>query len=321
MVLTLNRHRINFPNTLANLLVLISSLGVSIFGNIRIGLVILTGGLFIFFLPSIKFNKLTISSYFLIALNAYFFIDAYILESPSSLYLFKDFVYLILFDLLLKYRMKHSKSVYLIAFCGSILSIFLNQIFQDSIIGVFSPAFGIPRIISVSTVMLSLFLLFKYVGLFEKLFILFATLITFSMASYVLYLLYLLKKIPVLLISGLILLILNFNFEENELYMLIKQQKEKSIENKVNDSKSSVNTVGEYEIAEVLSIELYQNSGIVFSILVTFFLTFYIYIISRSCLFTAFSWIILSSNPMPLILILIIANLLNISNNENKEYS
>jgi hypothetical protein len=308
-------------NILANLLVLITVLGVSAFDSIRAALVVLAAGLFVLFLPKFKINRFTFSTYFLIVLNIYFFFGAYVLESPSSLWLFKNFVYLILFDLLLKYRMKHSMSVYLIAICVSILSIILNQIFQDSIIGVFSPAFGIPRIISVSTVILSLFLLFKYVGFIEKLFILFATLITFSMSTYVLYLLYLLKKTPVLLFSGLILLILNFNFEENELYMLIKQQKEASIENKINDSKSSFNTGGEYEIAEVLSIELYQNSGIIFSILVTFFLMFYIHSISRSWMFTAFTLILISSNPTPLILILIIANLLKISNNENKKYS
>lgn len=317
----IKRFTIYPPNILANLLVLITALGVSAFGSIRIGLIVLLAGISILFLPKIKINKFTFSTYFLILLNTYFFFGAYIFRNPSSLYLFKDFVYLIMFDLILKYRMKYSKSVYYITICISLLTLFLNQMFHKDIIGAYSPAFGIPRIVSVSIVTLALFLLFNYVGFLEKLFVLFATLLTFSTASYVVYFLYLVKRIPILFIVGLTLFILNFNFEENELYQLVKTQKEKSIENKINDSKTSINAEGEYEIAEALSVELYQNSGIIFSIIVTAFLTFYMYNISRSWMFTVFSWILISSNPTPLVLILIIANLLNISNNENKEYS
>jgi hypothetical protein len=226
-----------------------------------------------------------------------------------------------MFDLILKYRMKYSKSVYYITIGISLLALVLNQMFHENIIGSYSPAFGIPRFVSVSIVTLALFLLFNYVGFLEKLFVLFATLLTFSMASYAVYFLYLVKRIPILFIVGLTLFILNFNFEENELFQLVKAQKEKSIENKINDSKTSINAEGEYEIAEALSVELYQNSGIIFSIIVTAFLTFYMFNISRSWMFTTFSWILISSNPTPLVLILIIANLLNISNNENKEYT
>jgi hypothetical protein len=320
MEFTLKRLRICPPNILANLLVLITALGVSVFSGLRTGLVVLVVALFLVFLPKIKINKFTFSTYFLILLNIYFFFGAFVLNSPSSLYLFKDFVYLIVFDLILKCRMRYSKSVYYITMVISILTLVLNQVFQKDIIGAFSPAFGVPRILSVSIMSLTLFLLFNYVGLIEKIFILFATILTFSMSSYVVYFLYLLRRIPILFVGGLTLFILNFNFEENELYQLIKLQKEKSIENKINDSKVTAAEFNEYEIAEVLSVELYQNSGFLFSVVVTSFLTFYMYKISRSWLFTAFSWILISSNPTPLILILIIANHLNISNNENKEY-
>ncbi len=217
--------------------------------------------------------------------------------------------------------MKYSKTVFYITIIMSILTLTLNQLFQKDVIGMFSPAFGIPRILSVSTVILLLLLLFNYTKWYHKIFVLFSTLISFSLANYVIYILYLVKKIPILFITGATLFLLTFNFEENELYQIVKTQKEKSIENKINDSKSSINAEGEYEIAEVLSVELYQNSGILFSVIVTAFLTFYLYSISGSWMFTGFSWIMISSNPTPLIYVFIIANLLNISNNENKEYS
>ena len=202
--------------------------------------------------------------------------------------------------------MKYSKTVFYITIIMSILTLTLNQLFQKDVIGMFSPAFGIPRILSVSTVILLLLLLFNYTKWYHKIFVLFSTLISFSLANYVIYILYLVKKIPILFITGATLFLLTFNFEENELYQIVKTQKEKSIENKINDSKSSINAEGEYEIAEVLSVELYQNSGILFSVIVTAFLTFYLYSISGSWMFTGFSWIMISSNPTPLIYVFII---------------
>ncbi len=310
-----------FPSALANLLVIIISLGVSQLHVIRYGFIALTVLLFVLYLRQLKFNKFVFSTYFLFILNIYFAIGAFLFKSPSSLWLLKNFAYLIIFDLFIKYRMKYSKTVFYITIIMSILTLTLNQLFQKDVIGMFSPAFGIPRILSVSTVILLLLLLFNYTKWYHKIFVLFSTLISFSLANYVIYILYLVKKIPILFITGATLFLLTFNFEENELYQIVKTQKEKSIENKINDSKSSINAEGEYEIAEVLSVELYQNSGILFSVIVTAFLTFYLYSISGSWMFTGFSWIMISSNPTPLIYVFIIANLLNISNNENKEYS
>jgi hypothetical protein len=203
----------------------------------------------------------------------------------------------------------------------AILTLILNQLFQKDIIGMYSPAFGISRILSVSTVIILLFLLFNFTKWYHKIFILFSTLISFSLANFVIYIFYLVKKIPIIFITGSALFLLTFNFEENELYQIVKTQKEQSIENKFNDSKADATKYDEYEIAEILSVELYQNSGIFFSIIVTIFLIFYMYSISRSWIFITFSWIMISSNPTPLVLIFIIANLFNISKNENKEYS
>ena len=164
------------------------------------------------------------------------------------------------------------------------------------------------------------FLLFKHVKFYQKVFIFLTTFISFSASNFFLYLIYILKSIPLITFLSITIFILTFNFENNDLFQLVKQQKEISFENKINDTEK-IDKYTEYEIAEVLSVELFQNSGLVFSILVTSFLILYIYNISRNWLFSFFSFIMISSNPMPLILILIIANLLNISNNENKTYS
>ena len=320
-MITRPRFILYFPNALANLLVIIISLGVSQLHLIRNGFFVLIALLFVLFIGQLKFNKFVFSTYFLFVLNIYFAIGAFLFHSPSSLWLLKNFAYLIIFDLFIKYRMKNSKSIFYITIIMAILTLTLNQFYQKDIIGMFSPAFGISRILSVSTVIVLLFLLFNYTKWYHKVFILFSTLISFSLANFVIYILYLVKKIPIIFITGSALFLLNFNFEENELYQIVKTQKEKSIENKINDSKVVASEYDEYEIAEVLSLELYQNSGIIFSIIVTAFLIFYMYSISRSWMFTGFSLIMISSNPTPLIFVFIIANLLNISNNENKEYS
>lgn len=311
------RLRIYLPNLLANLLIVITALGVSVFQDIRAILAILAAGLFISFLPKMKINKFTIDTYILVIISIYFFLSAYLFNNPSSLYLFKDFVYLIFFDLLIKNRMKYSKSIYYITLVISILTLILNQVYQAGIIGSYSPAFGVPRILSISVSTLALFFLFRNVGFIEKLYITFATLVTFSASSYAILFLYCLKRIPILLTLGFTILVLNFDFEGNELYQMVKAQKELSIENKINDSKVEFSEYSEYEIAEVLSVELYQNSGIIFAFFTTTFLTLYIYRASKSWIFTTFSWILISSNPTPLILILIIGNILKVTNNEN----
>ena len=311
------RLRIYLPNLLANSLIVITALGVSVFQDIRSILAILAAGLFIAFLPKMKINMFTFDTYFLIVVSIYFFLSAYLFSNPSSLYLFKDFVYLIFFDLLIKHRLKHSKSIYYITLVISILTLILNQVYQAGIIGAYSPAFGVPRILSISVSTLALFFLFKHVGVIEKLYITFATLITFSAASYAILFLYFLKRTPILLTIGLVIFVLNFDFEGNKLYQKVKAQKELSIENKINDSKVEFSGYSDYEIAEVLSVELYQNSGIIFAIFTTTFLTLYIYRASRSWVFTTFAWILLSSNPTPLIIILLIGNILKVTNNEN----
>ncbi len=320
-MITRPRFILYFPNALANLLVISISLGVSQLHLIRNGFIVLTVLLFVLFIRQLKLNNFVFSTYFLFLLNIYFAIGAFIFHSPSSLWLFKNFGYLIIFDLFIKYRMKNTKSVFYITIIMAFLTLTLNQLFQKGIIGTFSPAFGISRILSVSTVIILLFLLFNYTKWYHKIFILFSILISFSLANFIIYILYFVKKIPIIFITVSAVFLLTINFEENELYQLVKTQKEMSIENKMNDIKVLSSEYDEYEIAEVLSVELYQNSGFFFSIIVTAFLIFYIYSISRSWTFTTFSMIMISSNPTPLIFIFILANLLNISNNENKEYS
>ncbi len=312
--------RIHLPNALANLLVIITSLGVSQLHFVR-NFFIIIFFLFLFtFNNYLKFNKFTIYTLLLIILNLYFAIGALLFDSISSLWLLKDFIYLVLFDLVIKFRIKNSKTIYYILIIFATSTIIIDQIFQSDILGVYSPAFGFPRIYSVAAVALLFFLLFKHVQLYQKVFIFLTTFISFSASNLFLYLIYILKSIPIITFLSVTIFILTFNFENNELFQLVKQQKEISFENKINDTEK-IEKYKDYEIAEVLSVELYQNSGLIFSIIVTLFIILYIYNISKSWLFSFFSFIMVSSNPMPLILILIIANLLNISNNENKKYS
>jgi hypothetical protein len=316
----LQKLRIHLPNALANLLVIITSLGVSQLHFVR-NFFIIIFFLFLFtFNNYLKFNKFTIYTLLLIILNLYFAIGALLFDSISSLWLLKDFIYLVLFDLVIKFRIKNSKTIYYILIIFATSTIIIDQIFQSDILGVYSPAFGFPRIYSVAAVALLFFLLFKHVQLYQKVFIFLTTFISFSASNLFLYLIYILKSIPIITFLSVTIFILTFNFENNELFQLVKQQKEISFENKINDTEK-IEKYKDYEIAEVLSVELYQNSGLIFSIIVTLFIILYIYNISKSWLFSFFSFIMVSSNPMPLILILIIANLLNISNNENKKYS
>lgn len=322
MFLRIPKIQIHLPNALANMLVIITALGVSAFHGVRYALIVLTILLLILYIKKIHINKFRLSTFFLIVLNIYFAISALIFRNPSSSWLFKNFVYLIVFDLLIMERLKFSKSIFYIILVLSILTLTLNLLFQKDFIGMYSPAFGVPRILSVSTITLTLFLLFNYTKFYHKLFILFTTILSFSLATFLVYILYLLKRFPFLLIGGLIIIILlNFNFSENELFTNIMHQKEKSFDNKLNDIKVSIDDEGKYEISEVLSVELYHNAGILFSIVVTTFLSFYIYKNSGSWMFTLFSWIFISSNPTPLILVLIIANFYKISNNENQDYT
>lgn len=310
----------NYPNLFSNLLIIIIVLGSSVYINTRYFFFLILFFVFLISISKIKLNKPIFSTYFLMVLNIYFLFDSIIFNDPSSSYLFKTFIYVLVFDLFLKSKLINSKSFFYIILFFSALTLILNLSYSKGIFGNYSDAFNFPRVISISMVSLPLLLLFNYVNIYHHLFIFFSTFITFSGAAYLLYFVIIFRNFPLFILITLFVIFMNFSFEDYELINQFIEQKQISFDKKIGNVTSNLDGFNQYEISETLSIELYHNGGFLFSTLVSLFLINYIYINSGSILFSFFSLILISSNPFPLILLLIIANFLKISkkNYENR---
>tara|TARA_B100000965_G_scaffold405264_1_gene438630 strand:- start:849 stop:1814 length:966 start_codon:yes stop_codon:yes gene_type:complete len=317
MEYNLNRNfSFNYPNLISNLLIIIIFLGTSVYINTRYFFFLILFIVFIVSISKIRLNKPVFSTYFLIVINIYFLFDSIIFNDPSSSYLFKTFIYVLIFDLFLKSNLINSKSFFYIFLLFSALTLILNLLYSKGIFGTYSDAFNFPRVISVSMVSLPLLLLFNYVNIYHHIFIFFSTFITFSGAAYLLYFIVFFRNFPVFIFIILSVIFINFNFEDYELINQFIEQKQISFEKKIGNVTSNLDGFNQYEISETLSVELYHNGGFLFSTLVTLFLIYYLYKNSGSILFSFFSLILISSNPFPLILLLIIGNFLKISKNK-----
>ncbi len=302
------KKKILLPNLLSILLLYFLFLGTSKFDIVRY--LVLSVILFTFLLYKYKFNKPNLFTFFLLSIILFYLISYIIKKDFSSLYLFKNFAYLLLFDFLIRDKIVYNKYYFNSVLIFSILVVTFNLASGSDYFGVYSTALGFPRVYHISMITLTLFFLFGKPKHIISLIILFISFITFSAASYlIIFINFFKKKIFLLLIFLCGIFFIINQLESIDLYNQVLTQKEKSFENKYDDA-SDINNIDNEDVSEILSVEMYRNSGILVSFLFTIFIILYIKLNSNSNTFTLFSFIIISSNPFPLLILMIVGNLL-----------